>query len=211
MATVQEINDQRKLDHEARLALWRAREKAAIWEVAYLTMNINPTNRTPDDAERPSSYDDLKGLLTSAAKEGVLPCDKEISDEPQNMMVRLADVDGFLAKKNIAGPFFDGSFMSNEQKPEPYLNPTHPHYAPKLAAAVAAWTAVTAEENRAKGTPKQRMEKWLKENAANFGLLKPDGKVNQQGISDISKVANWKPEGGAAKTPVPQNTPSSKK
>ncbi len=211
MATVQEINDQRKLDHEARLALWRAREKAAIWEVAYLTMNINPNDRSPNEEKRPPSYDDLMGLLISAVMDGAIPCEKDGSDERQNMRVRLADVDAFLAQKHISGPFFDGSIMAAEQRAEPYLDPDHPCYAPKLAAAVAAWTAVTAEENRAIGTPKQRMETWLKKNAANFGLLKPDGKVNEQGISDISKVANWKPEGGAAKTPVPQNTPSSKK
>ena len=50
-------------------------------------------------------------------------------------------------------------------------------------------------------TPKQALLKWLGEHAAEFELAGEDGKPNESGIEEIAKVANWKPEGGAPKTP----------
>lgn len=79
-----------------------------------------------------------------------------------------------------------------------YLNPNHPRFAPKLAAAVNAWLAVTDPGPR---TPKQALERWLRENATQFGMTNDDGAPINQAITECAKVANWAPEGGAAKTP----------
>ena len=79
-----------------------------------------------------------------------------------------------------------------------YLDPNHLRYAPKLAAAVRAWQAVTDPNGR---SPKQAMDKWLREHAAEFGLSDDEGKPNETGIEEVAKVANWLPGGGAAKTP----------
>ena len=49
--------------------------------------------------------------------------------------------------------------------------------------------------------PKQALDKWLREHAAEFGLTDDEGKLNEQGIEDAAKVANWQPGGGAPKTP----------
>lgn len=81
---------------------------------------------------------------------------------------------------------------------------------------MSAWRAVTNDTKRLHGkTPKQAIEIWLKENASTYDLIKEDGTVNSSAIEEISKIANWKPEGGAAKTPtqVPINpsTPNVKK
>lgn len=73
-----------------------------------------------------------------------------------------------------------------------------------VAATIDAWKAVTTDTYLQKGkTPKQAIEKWLRENAKKYGLTKDDGTLNESAIEEISKIANWKPEGGAAKTPTP--------
>lgn len=79
-----------------------------------------------------------------------------------------------------------------------YLDSTHPRYSPKLAAAVAAWLAVEDGNGR---HPKQAIEKYLREHARELGLLKKNGLINEEGIADCAKVANWKTSGGAPKTP----------
>jgi hypothetical protein len=81
---------------------------------------------------------------------------------------------------------------------EGYLDPSHPRFAPKLAAAVRAWQSVTNAGNR---SPKQAIEKWLRANAAELGLTNPDGIPVNQAIEECSAVANWQPKGGAVKTP----------
>lgn len=50
-------------------------------------------------------------------------------------------------------------------------------------------------------TPKQALEKWLRENAADFGLTDEDGSPVNLAIEECSKVANWKLDGGPPKTP----------
>ena len=83
-----------------------------------------------------------------------------------------------------------------------YLNPKLPKgYAPKLAAAVNAWLAVQAMPDTKGKSVKEALKKWLRENAATYGLTDDDGKANETGIDEVSKVANWEPKGGAPKTP----------
>ena len=67
-----------------------------------------------------------------------------------------------------------------------------------LAAAVKAWQAVTDPKGK---SPKQALDKWLREHAADFGLTDDEGNPVNQAIEDCSKIANWQPGGGAAKTP----------
>ncbi len=93
------------------------------------------------------------------------------------------------------------------------MDKDNPNYAPKLAAAVIAWKTIANNPELQKGkTPKQALEKWLRENASKYNLTKEDGTPNETGIQEISKIANWKPEGGAAKTPtlstVQNNSPT---
>ena len=45
---------------------------------------------------------------------------------------------------------------------------------------------------------KKEMVKWLTERATELNLLHND-EPNKQGIEEIAKVANWRPEGGAPK------------
>jgi hypothetical protein len=95
-------------------------------------------------------------------------------------------------------------FFFPDTKPGPdYLNSDHPNYAPKLAAAIKAWEAVTHEPEYIKKPwhPKKKLVHWLENNAAKLGLIKNDGETDRWVIENlIAKVANWKPQGGAPKT-----------
>lgn len=89
--------------------------------------------------------------------------------------------------------------QSDPPNQPPYLDPTHPRYSHKLAAAVSAWMAV--EEPVGK-SPKQALEEWLREHAEDYRLVGPDGSLNKTGLEACSVVANWRPSGGASKTPA---------
>lgn len=113
--------------------------------------------------------------------------------------VSVSDLTAWLASKGFTTGFF---FHHREDARPGYLDPKHPSYAPKLAAAIRAWEAVTGDPELQRGkTPKQAISKWLNEHAALYGLTKDDGTPNAQGVEEISKMANWRPEGGASKTP----------
>lgn len=115
-------------------------------------------------------------------------------------LVSVRSLREFLKKRGITGGFFFPEYLDDRN----YLDVDNSCYAAKLAAAVKAWEAITSDESRLNGkTPKQAIEKWLREHANEFGLTGADGNPVTAAIEQISKVANWKPEGGAAKTPSP--------
>lgn len=95
--------------------------------------------------------------------------------------------------------FAKGFFFPEPLETMDFLDSNNPRYAPKLAATVRAWQAVTTAGNR---SPKQALDKWLREHAAEFGLTNDEGKPIETAIEECSKVANWKPGGGATKTPA---------
>jgi hypothetical protein len=100
----------------------------------------------------------------------------------------------WLSGRGVRAGFF---FPLTPDGPE-YLDRSHPRFAPKLAAAVRAWLAVTDPQGK---HPKQALTKWLREHAAEFGMTDDEGKPNETGIEETAKVANWQPGGGAPKTP----------
>jgi hypothetical protein len=108
--------------------------------------------------------------------------------------VTLDDLRRWLASRGVRTGFF---FPLASRAPD-YLDPNHPRYAPKLAAAVNAWLAVDAVAGK---SPKQALSKWLREHSAEFDLTLDDGKHNESGIDQCALVANWQRGGGAPKTP----------
>ena len=108
--------------------------------------------------------------------------------------VEVEDLRAWLIGHGLTTGFF---FPAGTDLPD-YLDPSNPRYAPKLAAAVQAWQAVTDSGGK---SPKQALTKWLREHAAEFGLTDDEGKPNETAIEEIAKVANWLPGGGAPKTP----------
>ncbi len=104
--------------------------------------------------------------------------------------------------------FSTGFFFPEGAAAPDYLNPQDPRYAPKLAAAVRAWEALGNPALLKAMHPKTALLKWLREHAVNFGLTDEDGKLNETGIDETAKVANWRPTGGAPKTPDVDDEPS---
>lgn len=154
----------------------------------------------PAIAERFSAA--LHGISSALKTEKLYGSLLPVGPDQFDLGTTLIDVDDirrWLASQGVSSAFF-----GDQRRTEPeYLNPEHPHYAPKLAAAIRAWEAVTTQPQRLRAkTPKQALQSWLIENAAELGLLKSDGAMNQLGIEEVSKLANWKPEGGASKTPA---------
>jgi hypothetical protein len=95
-----------------------------------------------------------------------------------------------------------GFFFPEETSSADYLDPADLHYAPKLAAAINAWEAVKKDPLAMRGkTAKQAIVIWLRRHADRYGLTKDDGSPNEQGIEEVSKIANWDTKGGAPKTP----------
>lgn len=94
--------------------------------------------------------------------------------------------------------FTTGFFFPEPSETTDFLDPLNTRYAPKLAAAVKAWQAVT---DAGKTSPKKALDKWLREHAAEFKLTNEEGKPIENAIEECSKVANWNAKGGATKTP----------
>lgn len=109
-------------------------------------------------------------------------------------LVERSDLVAWLEAAGIRTGFF---FPMATDAPD-YLDPRNPRYAPKLAASVRAWQCVTDPGAR---SPKQALEKWLREHAAEFGLTDDDGNAVNKAMEECSTVANWQRGGGAPKTP----------
>lgn len=108
--------------------------------------------------------------------------------------IARGDLVSWLTSRGIRSGFF---FPNLTDAPD-YLDRNNSRYAPKLAAAVRAWQAVT---DPGKKSPKQALERWLREHAAEFGMVDEDGSPINQAVEECSKVANWNQGGGAPKTP----------
>ena len=109
--------------------------------------------------------------------------------------VMVEDARAWLSARGVTTGFFFPSQPAEQVLP--YLDQKNPRYARKLAAAVSAWLAVT---DPGKQSPKQALAKWLRENAASFGLSGDDGNPVEAAVEDCSKVANWQDAGGAPRT-----------
>lgn len=204
------------------LDYWKLCEEVSLFQAIMLCLDQDPQDDSSHELEgkssqnQPVGYGAIKTALVAALKaktidgthyEKVLydrdgdECGNiEGSTDLDKSRVRLDSVRVFLRSKGVVS----GSFVSQTKPVESdYLDRANPAYAPKLAAAVAAWLAVARNESALHGkTPKQALQKWLREHASEYGLTKDDGNPNEDGIDQVCKVANWKPEGGAAKTPT---------
>jgi len=194
---------------------WRLCEELTVKQAALLIAGTEPSEAVeyidrwkPED--RPVGYDAAVHAIHRALKKGTIAGELvqlplydrdgeqygviESSIDLDKSMVEVESVRDFLAARG----FSSGFFASLSKAKADYLNPKHPRYASKLAAAVSAWLAVTDVNGQ---SPKQALEKWLREHAAEFALSDDEGKPNETGIMEASKVANWRPGGGAPKTP----------
>mgnify|MGYP000202666331 CR=1 FL=1 len=119
--------------------------------------------------------------------------------------ITVDDLRAWLLSRGYSTGFF---FQNKTTEPD-YFNKNSPYYAPKLAAAIRAWEAISTDEKySANGkTVKQNLMNWLIAHASEYDLIKDDGDINNEAIENqLSKVANWNDKGGASKTPTKQPT-----
>lgn len=197
---------------------WRLCDHLSIFQSIMLILGYDPENQSSYDVENskkekiPQGYGALKTALTNAVMIDSISNNiaykqydhrHNALDTPEididQTILYVSSLRDYLNDKG----FKEGFFFPEGNISEEYLDSQNQYYAPKLAAAVNAWKAVTHDPSLLNGkTPKQAMQKWLRENATRYGLTSDDGKLNETGIEEICKVANWQTGGGAAKTPT---------
>jgi len=208
------------------LDLWRLCDELTIVQAVLLMLGHDPAGEhaTVEDwklQERPAGYEAAKTAIIAAVRRGAIkgwlaPYEYQYSinagppeEEPINPRVSSVDVESlraWLESRGIRGGFFR---LTEQGAPPDYLDPNHPRYAPKLAAAVKVWLAMEDENLlRGKGTV-AAMERWLETRYRELGLMHDRdnpkngtkaGDVNRSAITEAAKVANWQTGGGAPKT-----------
>jgi hypothetical protein len=198
------------LDH------WRLCDELSVIQAALLMAGRDPSSEADEVermAKRPPGYEAAKTAISNALRRGaitgrLIPLYEhdtnenawsavEDSIDVSSSRVEVDSLRKWLASRGLK----TGFFFPEERDFGDYLDPGHPRYAPKLAAAVQAWRAIEGESAISGKSPKQALMKWLREHAADFGLADEDGKPNETGIEEVAKVANWQLTGGAPKTP----------
>jgi hypothetical protein len=205
------LNDQLRIES---MNYWRLCDELTVVQAALLVTSEDPSqNGYVENSEmhkRPLGYEAAKTAISNALRKSkiegnLIPIyDTDINGNvcgeiPDTLDVTESrvEVDSlriWLRGRGIQNGFF---FPTVPDTPN-YLDSTNSRYAPKLAAAIKAWQAVTEP---GKVSPKQALTKWLREHASEFSLSDDEGKPNETGIEEVAKVANWQPGGGAPKTP----------
>lgn len=211
------MKDQHPIDPIWYLPAALTLQDAACLMAGYEPASIALCDSDKELHEKYPRYDPALKALKHAVKSKIIETDIEwvldyddddghpgympsITDEIdiEKTIVNVDNLKEWLSARGFREGFFFPTSMPD------YLDPKHLNYAPKLAAAVGAWQAVTADPKyRDNGkSVKTNIESWLTAHAAEYSLVKDDGEINTDAIKNqISKVANWKDKGGAPKTP----------
>lgn len=201
---------------------WRLCDELSVVHAALLIIGLDPEENIYimgwEEHKRPEKFTAVLSALSNAIMGERLPATirksyelsgsalfEEMQDHLSELpdwgktTVLVEDIKQWLLRRGFRTGFF---FPQASDQPD-FLDPHHVNYAPKLAAAIGAWQAVSGNQALTKGTTvKQALLKWLRKNADQFGLTKDDGNPNEQGIAEIAKISNWHSKGGAPKTPV---------
>lgn len=199
-------------EFEDDLDFWCLCDELTIQEAALLVVGVSPAKYGSVErmtvAQRPRGYEAAKSAILNALRGGrisgtIVP---ETGFDNDGIEYQISDAVTLWSRVEVAGlrdwlhgrGLRTGFFFPGEPDSPDYMDPSNPRFAPKLAAAVRVWQAVTDPAGK---HPKQALSKWLREHAADLGLSDDDGKPNETGIDEVAKVANWQPGGGAPKTP----------
>eukprot|EP01037_Dinobryon_pediforme_P020262 gene20262-20839_t len=194
-----------------RMEQWKLLDSLNIYQIALLMTGYDPsefafvqyTNWNRTEKENTAA---ILQLLKNAVSTDVLRLNKEVFHEYgegginwEESLILVEELRAWLRTKNSPDRFFVRS--SGDTKA--VTNPNGEFYAPKLAAAIKAWSEVSGNPSLRKGkSVKQAIEDWLRAHAAEYDLMNKDGTPNLGGIEQICKVANWQPKGGAPATPI---------
>lgn len=189
--------------------------QSASWDGAYEDDGQAVFNRVVKALSNSIRAGKLQAVVSNKGKHQGAQLKGQDSESPSQPIdeidpwVTLIDVDTlkvWLVSRNLRPPFFFPDETVCTGEPD-YLNPKHPRYSGRLAAAVNAWLAVTDTGGK---SPKQALEKWLREHAALYGMTSEEGNPINQTVEECSKVANWDRGGGAPKTPTRAKPPTAR-
>jgi len=198
------------------LERWRIVKQFTIFQIALLISGYDPTDSddVPFDKwmeEARYKTGPMLKALEQAIEDGTLPLHKTVRSDDGGIDFRFSLVHVKELKVWLTGEGVrDGYFIAppSAVEADEIKNIHGRFYAPKLAAAIAAWKAVTSEPSRLSGkSPKQALRLWLTEHASQYNLVNKDGSANTTGIEDVAKVANWQLAGGAPTTPQVEEEP----
>jgi len=201
-------------DKRKPAAIWKLAETVSIVEAVFLILEIEPQGLSDSieqraDSHKPEGYlaarkalessirgDCLEGHLAHVVYENP---NGGYEEDYQNYDYHASQVDARdLARWLAERGYSCSTFPPPDQHASGFRDRNHPRYAAKLAAVAEAWEAFD-ESSDEPGTPKQRLMKWLRLNAARFGLTGDDGAPMENVIEELAKVANWATGGGAPK------------
>ncbi len=197
---------------------WRLADELTIVQAGLLVAGEDPAalaNEVErlDPESRPRKYEAAKYAIKQALLKGRIAgemfpeLDYDQNGNPEGPIPGTVDVHRSVVEVESLRHWLEGRgfrsgffFPATAGQPD-YLDTNHPHYAPKLAAAVKAWLANQRDEDLRGKHPKQALLKSLRETATEFGLTDDEGKPMETTIGEIAKIANWQQKGGAPKTP----------
>jgi hypothetical protein len=194
------------------LKLWYLCKNYSLVQAALLVAGHDPASFEDVEQltweERPRGYQAAKNALVQHMKSSwgfgnEIQLDRRSGGgiDIHQSTVSFDQMRDWLVERGQTNGFFGREQAASAGVPD-YLNRHHPRYAPKLAAAVRAWEAVDDEAVARTGrSPRKLLYAWLEERATEFDLNLSNGQPNRTGIEEVAKVANWRPEGGAPKTP----------
>ncbi|WP_273755582.1 hypothetical protein [Bartonella sp. MM73XJBT.G] len=199
------------------LELWRLLKKLTLSQAALLIAGLNPGKCRFVNKIEPEKGDIYEGnvllslentanfravyhAIVQAGKDYQLTIEWSYYNfqdfiDADSSHVLVEDLKEWLLSYGHRPAFFFSEGGAGEVKDQKYAfqDPNHPRYAPKLAAAVAVWEAVS---EAALGTSvKATLAEWLQENGKKY--VKKNGEVTKEFIEQASSVANWETRGGA--------------
>ena len=193
---------------------WKLCDELTAVQAALLVVGHNPSKHPEVErkvsSRRPEGYDAARHAIMAAIKTkrilGSIGTYREEADGEEYVSANATTVDvnslkDWLVTKGLTRHFF----FFPETKVSEFLDRDHPRYSPKLAAAVTAWQTLDEETKLEGKTPKQAVQKWLREHAAEYGICDEDGKPNESVVDSISQIVNWRTKGGAPRTPNKQD------
>jgi hypothetical protein len=188
----------------ASLERWKIPDRLTIYQIALLMEGYDPGDFLDQTFSQwhPTVRSETSAVLTAlrhAIEDDSLPLCKIVYE---NGFGGTIDFDSSLVEVNQLRKWLEGKgirsgfFAAPALKADVVENLFSPYHAPKLAAANAAWKAVTTDPKRLRGkSPKQALTQWLTEHAKGYDLLNKDGTPNTTGIEEVAKVANSETKG----------------
>lgn len=193
---------------------WRLADTLSIVEATLLVLDVEPQG-TADSVEnsaesyQPDGYRAVKaGILAGLKNKSLKGCLRHpestdfhgnwsLDESRYDLTTSHVEVESLIAWLKSRG-FSRGYFFADDHQHHGLKDPNHPRYSPKLAAAVEAWES-HEEGSPAPGTAKQKLAKWLRLHAAEYGLTDDEGKARETVIDQLATIANWATKGGAPK------------